>query len=105
MTTVTLKQNDTEGLFTDTLKVDDVVVDLTGCAVRFLLRKPGISISQNATIVDALTGSVSYQPTAEDVAIAGKYQQEWEVAFSEFQVLTFPNNGWNTVIIKDDLDP
>src|SRR5580765_6545913 len=103
MTTVNIKQHDTKGIFTDTLKVDGVVVNLTGCTVRFLLRKPGLTITQSATVVTPLAGDVSYQPVAGDVSETGKYQQEWEVTFGDSRILTFPNGDYNVVIIEDDL--
>jgi hypothetical protein len=104
MTTVNIKQNDTKGIFSDTLTVDGVPVNLTGCTVKFLLRKPGIAvISQTATVAAALTGDVTYQPVLADVSKVGKYQQEWEVTFGDNRILTFPNGGYNTVIIGDDL--
>ena len=86
MTTVNIKQHDTKGIFTDTLKVDGVVVDLTGCSFKFLMRKPGISIRQTAVVdAPATAGNVRYQPVALDVAVTGKYQQEWEVTFGDSQ--------------------
>jgi hypothetical protein len=103
MTTVNIKQNDTKGIFTDTLTVDDVPVDLTGCTIRFLLRKPGLTIAQPATITAPLVGKVSYQPVAGDVSESGKYQQEWEVTFGDSRILTFPNGEYNVVVIEDDL--
>lgn len=104
MTTVNIKQNDTKGIFIDTLTVDDVAADLTGCTVRFLLRKPGLVIAQAATIeVPEVSGNVSYQPVLADVSETGKYQQEWEVTFEDERILTFPNGDYNIVFIVDDI--
>jgi hypothetical protein len=104
MTTVKIKQHDTKGIFTDTLTVDDVAADLTGCTVRFLMRKPGLLVAQAATIVPPGTnGNVSYQPVDSDVNETGKYQQEWEITFGDGRTLTFPNGEYNIVLIEDDI--
>ena len=105
MTTVNIKQNDTKGIFLDTLKVDGVPVDLTGTTVFFLLRKVTVFVRQPATIVGTPTnGDVKYQPVAVDVEVPGKYEQEWEVDFGDGRTLTFPNGDYNIVNILDDLD-
>jgi hypothetical protein len=105
MTTVNIKQNDTKGIFLDTLKVDGVPVNLAGTSIFFLLRKAGLIIRQPATVVGPPSnGDVSYQPVVNDVAIAGKYEQEWEVLFGDSRILTFPNGDHNVVNILDDID-
>jgi hypothetical protein len=105
MTTVNIKQNDTKGIFLDTLKVDGVPVNLTGTTVYFLLRKVSVFIRKAATIVEpAINGDVQYQPVLADVEIPGKYEQEWEVNFGDGRILTFPNGDYNIVNILDDLD-
>lgn len=101
-TTVYVKQHDDKAIFTDTLTVGGNPVNLDG-TVKFLLRKPGLSISQSATIVAAGAGTVKYQPTSADTAVVGKYRQEWEATFADGKKLTFPNDGYNIVMIEQDI--
>jgi hypothetical protein len=103
MSTVKIKQHDTKGVFVDTLTVDDAPINLTGCTIYFLLRRPGFAIKQAGTVTNPNTGEVSYQPVATDVSETGKFKQEWEIVFPDTKVLTSPNNDYNTVIIEPDL--
>lgn len=104
MNTVNLKRNDTKGIFNDVLTVDGVAVNLSGILfLYFILRKPEKSIKQIATVTNAATGAVSYQPVAADVNASGKYRQEWEVVFADSRPLTFPNGDYNEVNILSDL--
>jgi len=57
----------------------------------------------NGSTLQALPGQVEYQPVADDVAIKGLFKQEWEVVFPSGEILTFPNDGYNTVNIWADL--
>lgn len=103
MATIYIKQHDTKGKFVDVLTVNGTVVDLTACVVSFLMKKSGFAIKQPAVVTDAAGAAVEYQPTPDDVANAGKFQQEWEVIFPDGEILTFPNNTWNEVNILKDL--
>lgn len=112
METVRIKRGDTKGLFVDTLKVNGVPVDITGCTVRFIMRrvgKPTKLVNQLASITSPTTGDVQYQPVGSDVDTEGKYEQEWEVTFPSTRKLTFPNSDpaadapYNTVLIARDL--
>lgn len=103
MATVNIKQHDTSGLFTDTLTIDGTAINLTDADVFFLLRKPGLIIRQEAEVVTEASGTVKYQVVEADVAITGKFQQEWEIVFSDDTLLTVPNDGYNIVNILHDL--
>ena len=46
---------------------------------------------------------VYYQPVTADVDTAGRYLMEVEVTFSDASEQTFPDNGFDTLIIYDDL--
>jgi hypothetical protein len=105
-----MKRGDTKGIFTDTLTLNSAPVVLTGCAVRFIMRrrgKPAKAVNQAAAIVSDIAGTVSYQPVAEDVDTEGVYEQEWQVTFPSTRPLTFPNGPtgaeFNTVNISRDL--
>jgi BppU N-terminal domain len=105
MTTVNIKQHDTKGIFLDTLIVDGVPVDLSGSTIFFLMRKASVFVRQTAEVFgSAVNGTVQYQPVDADVAVAGKFEQEWEVLFGDGRTLTFPNGDYNIVNILGDLD-
>jgi hypothetical protein len=108
MTTIKIKQHDTKVLFTDTPLIDGVevpVADMTGCTVSFVMTGgDDVAIKEDASLV--LTGTVAkfeYQPVADDVSETGVFKQEWEVVYPSGKILTFPNNGYNSVRILSDL--
>jgi hypothetical protein len=101
--TINIKQHDTKGKFVDILMLNGAPIDLTSCIVSFLMKKTGNAIKQLATITDAATGAVEYQPTADDVSNYGEFQQEWEIIFPDGEILTVPNGRYNTVNILKDL--
>lgn len=109
MSDILIKQGDTKGKFIDTLMLNGAPIDLTGCMVTFLMKKTGLAIRRTATIVqtapppDPSAGKVEYQPTSNDVAVKGKYKQEWEVIFPDTEEITVPNQDWNTVTILEEL--
>lgn len=99
---VTIKQNDTKCLFTDTLTVNGTPVDGTNATVSFIMRGVGcVGVAQAAAWVNppGTDGKVQYQPILADVARFGQYQQQWRVTFADSKVLTFPNDGYNIVTI------
>lgn len=61
------------------------VIDLTGCTVRFQMRKPDdhrYTVNAAATVTDAPNGGVSYSWGANDLASPGTYIVQWEVTYS-----------------------
>ena len=56
-----------------------------------------------ATIIGALTGQVRYAWSASDTALIGTYNGEFEVTYSDNSVETFPNNGFISIEVTDDL--
>ena len=106
MATVTLTRGDTARQFKDTLKNSDgSVIDLTDCKVYFLLKEKETRavVRQEADILDEAAGTVEYWPEAEDVAVAGKYWQEWEIEYQDGKILSVPTKPKNTVNIVEDL--
>jgi|SRR6266545_7448054 len=109
MTKITIKQHDTKITFTDTPTIDGVPMtsgDLTGCTLSWILKGTAddgtaVAIKQAAVITGA--AKFSYDPVAGDVALTGKFKQEWELVFPSGKILTFPNNGYNAVKILADL--
>lgn len=57
-----------------------------------------------ATIVSAAAGTVTYTAGVGFLTAIGDYSQEWQVTFPDASVLTFPSNGYNKIIILDDLN-
>lgn len=105
-TTITIKQHDTKITFTDTPTIGGVAMtsgELSGASVSFLLRQTNgpIAFKREATITDDAT--FEYEPVAEDVAKSGSFHQEWQLVFPSTKILTFPNDGYNTVEILPDL--
>lgn len=105
--TIITKRHDTKITFKDTPTIDGIPIppaNLAGCTLSFIMRNdaadPPIAIKQVATI--NVDGTFSYDPTPTDVAVSGKYLQEWELLYPTSKILTFPNNGNNVVKIIDD---
>jgi hypothetical protein len=107
MSVVTVKQRDTAQVFTDSLTQDGLALDLTDATVLFLLRHEdtGEEFSDDAVIEgDPQNGDVSFGPGVLPTT-PGVWKQEWEVTLVDDTVLTFPNDGYNDVIIRPDLNP
>lgn len=61
-----------------------VPLDLTGCTVRFQMRKKDdkrYTVNASATIVAPASGQVKYSWGASDLQHAGEYIVQWEVTF------------------------
>ena len=54
-------------------------------------------------IVDAGAGDVRYTPTASDTDTVGGFFIEWEVTTAGGVVKTFPNDGYQTLTVVEDL--
>lgn len=103
-----VKQNDTAPSIRATLKDgDDDVIDLTGATVRFHMRTIGgttAKVDSAVTVISpATSGIVQYDWVADDTDTIGTYQAEFEVTYSDSRIETFPNNGYITIEIKDDI--
>jgi hypothetical protein len=103
-----IKTNDTSPKLAVTL--EDALgnaIGLAGCSARFHMKAFGASllkIDAVASIEDAALGIVEYAWTGTDTDTAGTYYGEIEVTYADNTVETFPNNGYFTIIIKEDLD-
>jgi hypothetical protein len=103
-----IKTNDTSPKLSVTLT--DALgnyIGLAGCSARFHMKAFGASslkIDAVADIEDDINGIVEYSWQAGDTDTAGTYYGEIEVTYGDATVETFPNNGYFTVIIKEDLD-
>lgn len=63
-----------------------LVLDLTGCTVRFQMRKTDdrrFTVNNAASIVDEDAGLVRYQWGPNDLAVSGEYEIQWEVTYPD----------------------
>ena len=103
-----IKTNDTSPKLALTL--EDALgnaVGLAGCSARFHMKAFGASslkIDAAASIEDNVNGTIEYSWTGTDTDTAGTYYGEIEVTYADSTIETFPNNGYFTIIIKEDLD-
>jgi hypothetical protein len=112
--TFIIKQNDTRPAYVAVLKEDfgletEAPVDLTDAeSVRFLARTTDntevLNVDGSADIDDAVNGIISYTWAEGDTATVGEYQIEIEVTWDDGGVETFPNNGYASMTVVDDLD-
>ncbi|MEH7249170.1 BppU family phage baseplate upper protein [Neobacillus niacini] len=104
--TVHLKRNDTKDTISYTLSnLDKTAVNLTGASVKFVMGKNKTLITNAAAnIVEASTGKVEYTLTVDDTLIAGTFNAEFEVTFSDGKIKTYPSDGYILVSIQANID-
>ena len=99
-----IKTNDTNRYLYDEIKHEGVAVDLTECSVVLLMTdEDTVSIRQDATVLDAVLGTVAYYPGATDFEVSGHYRVEWEVTFPNGLVATFPDINYRKLTLVQDL--
>lgn len=101
-----IKQNDTSPSLRATLiDGDGDAVNLTGASVRFHMRDASgtTKVDAVASIITAASGIVQYSWAVGDTDTVGVFAAEFEVTYSDTSVGTFPNNGYITVKIRDDI--
>ena len=102
-----IKQNDTSPAMLATLKDGDgTVIELSGSTVRFHMRPLGAAtntVDAAAAIHNVDAGQVSYTWSAPDTATTGIFEAEFEVINTDGSVETFPNSGYISVEITDDI--
>ena len=108
MADINLKQGDRlPALYAVLTDANGTPVDLTGgtVIVKFKLIGGGTGTEKGGTctIVDAANGQVSYAWGATDTATPGDYNLEFVATLGGKQ-MTFPNEGYASMRIWDDLD-
>lgn len=76
------------------------VVNLTNTSVKLVIESV---LDADATVTDALEGRVEYQWQPGNTATVGTYKAEWQVTFIDGSIETFPNRGYLSVEIGQDL--
>jgi len=104
-----IKTNDTSPKLAVTLEdASGNAIDITGAfGVRFHMKAFGatsLKVDAPMTVASASGGIVQYSWVGADTNTAGTYYGEVEVTYADNTVETFPNNGYFTIIIKEDLD-
>lgn len=101
MTTIKRKQGDTYPPIEATLKnKDGSAIDLTGATVAFHTKRSGTVVTNAAaTVADEDSGEVSYALTAADTALAGDYEIEWEITFSDGSIQSVPTDRNDILIV------
>lgn len=103
-----IKQGNTSPAIGGTCKdADGNVVNLTGASVVFSMRTAVDEVvkidSVAASIVSATDGTVSYAWAAGDTDTVDRYEGEFTVTYSDATIETFPNEGYLTILISDDI--
>jgi hypothetical protein len=103
---IQLKRNDTKDTISYTMTyADGTPVNLTGATVRFVMGKGKTLITSSATtIISAATGKVEYTLKESDTLVAGNFNAEFEVTFSDGKVKTFPSDGYISLRIQPNVD-
>jgi hypothetical protein len=103
---IQLKRNDTKDTISYTMTyADGTAVNLTGATVRFVMGKGKTLItSATADIVSAATGKVEYTLKESDTLVAGNFNAEFEVTFSDGKIKTFPSDGYISLRIQPNVD-
>ena len=82
-------------------------VNVTGATIKFSMRvKPAgaVKVSEaTAAIVTAGSGRVRYAWVAANTDTADEYEGEFQVTFSNGGIQTFPNDGYITVKVTEDV--
>jgi hypothetical protein len=80
-------------------------VNLANCIAKFLMAdlRGKVKVSRDAIIQDAVNGIVWFIFEANEVDEAGTFLGEFEVTYADGRVETFPNEGYMTVRINQDL--
>lgn len=105
MSTFYLKTNDRYPSIAATLKLSDgTAIDLTGATVVFhMTRGATPKVNAAAVVVSAAAGQVRYDWVAGDTDTPGTYACEWQATLASGKVVTVPNNGDDTVVIRTEL--
>lgn len=103
---VDVKEGDTARVLYDNLTLADQYINLSGSTVVLYWHdaSAGTVETKSATIVSAVSGSVSYQLTSDDVAEPGTKLLEWSITFPNGKILRVPTAQYIKLNIIGDLE-
>lgn len=103
--TFVIKRGDTSPSLRYLLPSD---ASLAGAQVRFQMRKTdGDTVIDESTQIETVfePAVVEHIWSVGQTNVPGRYQAEFEITYSDGAVETFPNRGFITVIIPEDVAP
>lgn len=112
MSDIVLKTNDRRPYLDSILNDVNGPIDLTGASVQFFMKDADDSVVVNqsstdapalVTIEDSTAGSVRYKWAAADTSTGGHFRAEWQITFADGTKVTVPNDGYLSVVIRDDI--
>lgn len=108
MGTLTLKKDDLEPKYIATLRnADGSPVDLTNAtSVSLVVKQQGGAkyFKASGTFEDRINGVVSYTWASGNTDTIGTFQMEWEIIWPTNRPETFPNSGYDTLVVGASLD-
>jgi hypothetical protein len=100
-----IKRNDTAPSIRYAL--EPTTIDLTGASVRFKMKVTGSAtqLFDKAAVVITATGTptVQYNWVSADTSTKGFFDAEFQVTYSDTTIETFPNKGFISVHISEDI--
>jgi len=102
-----IKQNDTSPSLSATLTdFSGNPINLTSSSVQFHMEDLGgtIKVDSPCVISNASLGLVQYNWVTGDTDTIGTYKVEFEVTYLDSSIETFPNNGYETVVVVGEIN-
>lgn len=101
-----MKRGDTAPILVATFKdsAGDAVL-ISGASVKILVYTLGGTevFSASMSVSSEVAGTAEYEWQLTDTATPGTYLVEFEVTFADGSVETFPNTGYEMLVVKGDL--
>ncbi len=102
-----IKQNDTSPALSATLTdFGGNPINLTSASVQLHMEDQAgtIKIDSACTITNGVNGIVQYDWVTGDTDTVGTYKVEFEVTYFDGTIETFPNKGYETVVVVGELN-
>lgn len=104
--TINIKKGDRLPAVTATLRAAGAAVNLTGGAVKFIMRSKGggtVKVNAACVLVTPASGIVRYDWALADTDTPGLYDAEFQFTDAGGLRQTFPNDGHLEVLVQPDL--